>query len=161
MTDIERELYHHGVKGMKWGKRKKSIVGEDPRAGRYPIGTKRGPEPIKYRPIGTKDGPKPIPRPKSPAEIRREQKAKQNEAKMDEAKRRIMNSKTGGTLINRGKAALDVLINGDKDWMGKSTSSDNAVTEARNRGKAAIERLLYSEEQIHNKKFFGEYNPFG
>lgn len=24
MTEIERELYHHGVKGMKWGRRKKS-----------------------------------------------------------------------------------------------------------------------------------------
>lgn len=110
MTDLE--LYHHGVKGMKWGRRKQNI-------------------------------------------------ATDKTSRKQKALKRIKSSRTGSELVNRGKSAIDVLVNGDKDWMGRSISSDNAFTEARNRGKAAIERLLYSEEQIHNKKFFGKYNPFG
>lgn len=61
-------------------------------------------------------------------------------------------------VVKRGKAAFDVLMNGDKDWMGNSIHSDNVQTELRNRGKAAVERLLYSEDQIENKKFFGRYD---
>lgn len=61
-------------------------------------------------------------------------------------------------LVKRGKSAFDVLMNGDKDWMGNSIYSDNVQTELRNRGKAAVERLLYSEDQIENKKFFGRYD---
>lgn len=61
-------------------------------------------------------------------------------------------------LAKRGKSAFDVLMNGDKDWMGNSIYSDNVQTELRNRGKAAVERLLYSEDQIENKKFFGRYD---
>lgn len=61
-------------------------------------------------------------------------------------------------VVKRGKAAFDVLMNGDKDWMGNSIYSDNVRTELRNRGKAAVERLLYSEDQIENKKFFGRYD---
>lgn len=69
--------------------------------------------------------------------------------------------KVAGTeLAKRGKSAIDVLMNGDTDWMGNSTVSDDVCTEAKNRGKAALERLMYSQERIDNKKFFGSYDPF-
>lgn len=80
-------------------------------------------------------------------------KAKKEIAKMSE-------SEVAGELTKRGKSAVDVLMNGDKDWMGHPLSSDNVTVEIRNRGKAALERLMYSQEQIDNKKFFGSYNPF-
>lgn len=121
----EFELRHHGVKGMKWGKRK---------ARPQPVNTgrQRGSTTIK-------------------------DKASAGLSKAKQKARKLL----GGEMMKRGKAALDVLKNGDTDWMGHSTVSDDACTEAKNRGKAALERLMYSEEQIHNKKFFGEYNPFG
>ena len=69
--------------------------------------------------------------------------------------------KVAGTeLAKRGKSAIDVLMNGDKDWMGNSTVSDDVCVEAKNRGKAALERLMYSQERIDNKKFYGTYDPF-
>jgi hypothetical protein len=128
----ETELKHHGVKGMRWGHRKKTdYAGEgsasmqkqkkpigrtNPNAGKPTLGTK------------IKNG---------------------------------IRKRSTGELANRGKSAIDVLMNGDKDWMGSPVGSDDAVTEARNRGKAALERLMYSQQQINNKKFFGSYNPFG
>lgn len=121
----EFELQHHGVKGMKWGKRKArpQSIGD-----RFRRGV-----------ASAKD-----------AANRGLDKAKQQARKV-----------AGTELAKRGKSAIDVLMNGDKDWMGHSINSDDAITEAKNRGKAALERLMYSEEQVHNKKFFGEYNPFG
>lgn len=64
---------------------------------------------------------------------------------------------TNSELTKRGKSAIDVLLNGDTDWMGHSISDANPAKEARNRVKAALERLMYNEEQIDNKKFFGSY----
>lgn len=139
ILSLNGELQHHGVKGMKWGKRKKSIVADKPK-GRTPGWKHKSERQKRYeddrginpnRPNGTSR--------KSPIAT-------------------VISKRTGGELTKRGKAAIDVLINGDKDWMGRSTSSDNVITEARNRGKAAIERLLYSQEQIDNKKFFGRYD---
>ena len=49
-------------------------------------------------------------------------------------------------------------MNGDSDWMGNKTYSNDSATEMKNRGKAAAERLLYSKDQIENKKFFGRYD---
>lgn len=72
--------------------------------------------------------------------------------------KQYIKEKSTGEMSKRGKAAIDVLMNGDSDWMGRSIHSDDANTELKNRGKAALERLMYSEEQIDNKKFFGRYN---
>lgn len=72
--------------------------------------------------------------------------------------KQYINEKSTGEMSKRGKAAIDVLMNGDSDWMGRPIHSDDANTELKNRGKAALERLIYSEEQIDNKKFFGRYN---
>ena len=69
-------------------------------------------------------------------------------------------SESAKELLGRGKSAVDVLVNGDTDWMGRPVSSDSLPKEAKNRGKAALERLLYSKDQVDNKKFFGKYNPF-
>lgn len=67
-------------------------------------------------------------------------------------------SKTASELSSRGKSAIDVLMNGDTDWMGNKVSDESLTKEAKNRGKAALERMLYSQDQIDNKKFFGRYN---
>lgn len=116
MWEIQRsaELYHHGVKGMKWGVRRKlKKLG-----GRIKTGFAKG-----------------------------------------AAKAKTSLRKTGNSEIaKRGKSALDVLKNGDTDWMGEHIYSDNLTTEVKNRGRAAVERLLYSQEQIDNKKFFGRYD---
>lgn len=136
------ELYHYGIKGMRWGHRKKVEYSGEGIVSRtkpkLPGVVKDGPKKHKL-PGVVKDGPK---SPKTP----------------DIAK--YVKSKTGGEMSKRGKAALDVLMNGDKDWMGNSISSNDVGTEARNRGKAALERLMYSQDQIDNKKFFGSYDPF-
>ena len=118
VNGLEFELQHHGVKGMKWGKRKAR------------------PEPIGDR-------------------------FRRGFNSVKDAAKKAARKAAGTELAKRGKSAIDVLMNGDKDWMGHSINSDDGITEAKNRGKAALERLMYSEEQIHNKKFFGEYNPFG
>lgn len=86
--------------------------------------------------------------------------AKSSAAKGLKKAKKEIKKRSNSELTNRGKSALDVLMNGDKDWMGNSISSPDIATEARNRGKAALERLMYSQEQIDNKKFFGDYNPF-
>lgn len=116
------ELYHYGVKGMKWGHRKSTLQSA---SSRFTKGA---------------------------------QSFKENASKkLERAKKEV--SKRGGTeLAKRGKSAIDVLVDGDKDWMDRPITSDDATTEARNRGKAALERLMYSEEQVFNKKFYGRYN---
>lgn len=82
----------------------------------------------------------------------------EGQRKRAEKLRDTLVKKADSELVKRGKSAFDVLMNGDKDWMGNSIHSDNVQTELRNRGKAAVERLLYSEDQIENKKFFGRYD---
>lgn len=82
----------------------------------------------------------------------------EGQRKRAEKLRDTLVKKADSELVKRGKSAFDVLVNGDKDWMGNSIHSDNVQTELRNRGKAAVERLLYSEDQIENKKFFGRYD---
>lgn len=121
-NDKNINLYHHGVKGMKWGHRKavQPSVGARLRSG-----------------------------------LNSAKDAAQKGVK--KAKKEIKKH-SNGEVAKRGKAALDVLMNGDTDWMGNHSYSDDAVTEAKNRGKAAIERLMYSQEQIDNKKFFGRYD---
>lgn len=73
------------------------------------------------------------------------------------AKKQIA-AKSNGELARRGKAAFDVLLNGDKDWMGDTIEHDDPSEEIRARGRAALERILYSSDQIDNKKFYGRYN---
>lgn len=118
----EFELQHHGVKGMKWGKRK-----------------------AKPGSIGDR--------------FRRGVASAKDAANkgLNKAKKELRKAK-GTELGKRGKAAIDVLMNGDTDWMGNHSYSDNMFSEAKNRGKAALERLMYSQEQIDNKKFFGRYD---
>lgn len=82
----------------------------------------------------------------------------EGQRKRAEKLRDTLAKKADSEFVKRGKSAFDVLMNGDKDWMGNSIHSDNVQTELRNRGKAAVERLLYSEDQIENKKFFGRYD---
>ena len=138
----EGELYHYGIPGMKWGRRKKvEYTGEgivSQKKPKLPGMVKGGPE--KLRAPGMVKG--------GPEKLRAPGIAK------------YVKSKAGVEMAKRGRAALDVLMNGDKDWMGNSISSNDMGSEARNRGKAALERLMYSQEQIDNKKFFGSYNPF-
>jgi hypothetical protein len=190
----EFELQHHGVKGMKWGKRKKyvtvrqgmknaqaagreawqknttenggKLVGKDKNVAVYknPVAMRRGraaaqtarndaiKESIKNDKAANK-----AERQRAKAEKKQSNKSAEGANAMKTAVSKLL----GSEMAKRGKAALDVLQNGDKDWMGNSITADDNVTEARNRGKAALERLLYSEKQIENKKFFGEYNPFG
>lgn len=148
------ELYHHGVKGMRWGHRKKieysgeGIVSRNkkkqPRGG---INPNAGKDTLSTSGHATKIG----------NDLSKGLGAARKAIKkgIDKAKKH-----SNGEIAKRGKSALDVLMNGDTDWMGNSISSDNVATEARNRGKAALERLMYSQERIDNKKFFGEYDPF-
>lgn len=83
-----------------------------------------------------------------------EKKLNKQSVRMKEAIKR----NASGEMAKRGKAAMDVLKNGDSDWMGHPIRSDDTSTELKNRGKAALERLMYSEDQIDNKKFFGRYD---
>lgn len=138
-------LCHHGVKGMKWGRRKAVMTSGG-------IGKRRAraasvSQPSASRPI-QKQSPK------------KNLNASQTLAKIKSKGKEMAKSKTVKELTSRGKAAIDVLMNGDKDWMGNPVSNGSGMEEARSRGKAALERLMYSEEQINNKKFYGEYNPF-
>ena len=110
----DTQLVHNGVKGMKWGVRRKlNKVSKSIR--------------------------------KTASKI--SEKAKQKTKKF-----------ANSELSKRGKSAVDVLLNGDTDWMGNHTYSDSIKAEVTNRGRAAVERLLYSQEQIDNKKFFGRYD---
>lgn len=86
--------------------------------------------------------------------------AAENRKRANQKFNEFSNSKNGKELAKRGKSALDVLLNGDQDWMGRSLSSDNPIEEGKNRAKAALERIMYSDEQVNNKKFYGKYNPF-
>jgi hypothetical protein len=145
------ELYHYGVPGMKWGKRKKvEYAGEgivSRQKPKLPGPVLGGPKKPKL-PGPVLGGPKKLPSP--------EDRTNDLKAKIKKEIKKRSNSE----IANRGKSALDVLMNGDKDWMGNSISSNDMPTELRNRGKAALERLMYSQDQIDNKKFFGDYNPF-
>ena len=137
MTDYI--LTHHGIKGMKWGVRRfQKQNGALTSAG-------------KKRYADALDG----------TNIKNNMKSASKSIKkgINKAKKEIK-KRSQGELANRGKSAIDVLMNGDKDWMGNSINSDDITVEVRNRGKAALERLMYSQEQIDNKKFFGSYNPF-
>lgn len=152
------ELYHYGVPGMKWGRRKKiEYAGEgvvsrqkkkQPRGGINPNAGKTT--------LGTTATAR-----KTGSDMSNALSAARKVIKKgaDKAGKEIQ-KRSNGEIAKRGKSALDVLMNGDKDWMGNSISSNDVSTEARNRGKAALERLMYSQEQIDNKKFFGDYNPF-
>lgn len=164
------ELYHHGIKGMKWGVRRfQKNDGTLTSAGKKRYFEKSDGLYSKFKPPkNAMDGEglssKTKKFPGSVVNIRSAGKTKrpgltterQQELKktIDESIRKV--SKT--EIAKRGKSAFDVLMNGDKDWMGNSTYSDDVGTELRNRGKAAIERLMYSQEQIDNKKFFGRYD---
>lgn len=180
----EYEIYHHGVKGMKWGVRKKK---EDRYVSRFQAHRNASKAAKESRESDIKNGVSSISTMQRHATLAkaksrladaehnqnlRESRQAARKASREDFKEKIKStaskglekakteiSKAGSTEIGkRGKAALDVLMNGDKDWMGEPIYSDNVTTEVRNRGKAAVERLLYSQEQIDNKKFFGRYN---
>lgn len=147
---MSNELYHYGVPGMKWGHRKKIEYSGEGVASRQKK-SKRQLELERSRGIN----PGANKRTPSTSEA-----ARKTGSDLSNAIQKAKRSAAGTELAKRGKSALDVLMNGDTDWMGNKIGSDDATTEARNRGKAALERLMYSQEQIDNKKFFGDYNPF-
>ena len=125
------ELYHYGIPGMKWGKRKAhNVAGANLRSKN--LSTKK----TKQEKIDTKS----------------------SISKKLSINKNTINKLIGPEMIKRGKSAIDVLKNGDTDWMGNHSYNDDSVKEMKNRGKAAIERLMYSQEQIDNKKFFGRYD---
>lgn len=134
----EDYLKHYGVKGMKWGFRRRSQENSIGVGARKTTTTTMQNTAEKLKKAGTAIG------------------SAVNKG-VDKAKTQA--AKSGNTEIaKRGKAAIDVLMNGDTDWMGRRISDNDLSTELRNRGKAALERLMYSEKQIDNKKFFGDYN---
>lgn len=193
----QNELYHHGIKGMKWGVRRfqtpdgsltaagkkryadgnsGTINGSIPKLRGVTSGPIKGDTPklrgVTSGPIkgdtpklrGVTSGPITGSKKRTSADAEESgiQKMKNKISSAGKKAADTMSQKVkdiGSTEMGkRGKAALDVLKNGDSDWMGNHSYSDNVFTEAKNRGKAAIERLMYSEEQIDNKKFFGRYD---
>lgn len=170
---------------MKWGVRRfQTEDGSLTNAGRKrysgdgPVGlptgytTKHTPVKIK-KPIGTKtDGVDNNPKHKTDYDVIKDtaKVASKIGSKIKETASKAANSDLANTakekvsnighteVAKRGKAAIDVLMNGDSDWMGRHNYSNDVGTEIKNRGKAAVERLLYSQEQIDNKKFFGRYD---
>lgn len=150
------ELYHYGVKGMRWGHRKKIDY-----AGEGIVSRKK-----KQLPGYAKGGPaqKPTLSTSGHAQKMGDDMASAVNSARKAIKKGMKNTKktiekhSNSEIAKRGKSALDVLMNGDKDWMGNPINSDDIATEARNRGKAALERLMYSEDRINNKKFFGDYD---
>lgn len=139
-TPYPNELMHYGVKGMKKGVRQyQNADGSLTPLGRehYGVGERGS--------IGDR--------------LRTTANSIKDKAKNTTSTVKNKLSEQGKSEVGkRGKAALDVLMNGDTDWMGNRVSASDPRKEARNRGRAALERLMYSEDQIDNKKFFGDYN---
>ena len=171
------ELYHHGIKGQKWGVRRyQNDDGTWTEAGkkRYGVassGNENKKKKMKFsvgvgiginNPITEKLGINPMIGVKvgNNKDRAKSTKEKNNAKDIKSTFNEFSNSKNGKELAKRGKSALDVLLNGDQDWMGRSLTSDDPIEEGKNRAKAALERIMYSDEQIYNKKFFGKYNPF-
>ena len=145
MSYNEQALAHHGIKGQKWGRRRfQNADGSLTPAGRQRYDDSQDDGSFKSRVK------------KAAGEIGAA--AKQTVGKVGASAKKAAQNFESTELAKRGKSAIDVLMNGDTDWMGNHSYSDDAVTEMRNRGKAAMERLMYSQEQIDNKKFFGRYD---
>lgn len=122
-------LSHHGVKGQKWGDRNYQYEdGSLTPEGRVHYGYGKG----------------------NKKSLKETVKNKFNKAKKS-AKEAIQKHKDS-EMSNRISSAMDVLKNGDTDWMGRPISDDDSVKELKNRGKAALERLLYNKDQIEDRK---------
>ena len=144
------ELYHHGVKGMKWGvvRRKLKLSGG--------IVSRRGQS--NQRPMDERDHTRDTNTWGQGRANQVRNSVKKTASKISRKLKKELKKHENSEIVKRGKSAIDVLMNGDTDWMGNRNYSNDASKEIRNRGKAALERLLYSQDQIDNKKFFGRYD---
>lgn len=127
-------ISHSGTKGMKWGQRRwQNEDGSLTPAGRvhYGYGQKKKNESLKEK-----------------------IKNKFNKTK------KIIEDHTDNEAKRRVSEAIKVVKEGDTDWFDNPIHSDNSIEEAKNRGKAALERLLYSEDQIKDRKLKQHWDKF-
>ena len=81
-----------------------------------------------------------------------------SKAKDAEQLSKFADSERGKELRKRGKAAVGVLLSGDNTVYIDSDRPDYKRADAYYRCRGAIERMIYTDEEINRQRWWGVYN---